>query len=334
MLTAKDGIKLTFLGTNRETVRVTRSTWREKRSPHVSSSTTPPPHGSWRLEDLRKGSSRRPSIPYTNGSDANSLKLFGDINGDGSLVYVEYYCDNGDAGTAGSHNLYRNMMSYDAAGKPALTNSNILLSNVYPNPPDTGGAERPCFKYQTVTINNTLNPDDSHTYVLDVAITLTVQTQLLDPITRAYQTETKALLNVSPRNVFNTWMLAGNSLWSRVQPTPQTVTGAAAEPLDRVGQVERVGQVGQVRVGRGPRDVMHIHQERGVALVLALFLMSAMSVLTASLMFLSQTETYASMNYRMMSQARYAAESGVQKAANFLLDSSQYKVPGTSDGDG
>src|SRR5437667_11257324 len=60
-------------------------------------------------------------------------------------------------------------------------------------------------------------------------------------------------------------------------------------------------------------------QERGVALVLALFLMSAMSVLAASLMFLSQTETYASMNYRMMSQARYAAEAGVQKAANHLL---------------
>jgi Tfp pilus assembly protein PilX len=76
--------------------------------------------------------------------------------------------------------------------------------------------------------------------------------------------------------------------------------------------------------------IMHTHQERGVALVLALFLMSAMSVLTASLMFLSQTETYASMNYRMMSQARYAAESGIQKAAHFLLDSSQYKVPGTA----
>ena len=39
-----------------------------------------------------------------------------------------------------------------------------------------------------------------------------------------------------------------------------------------------------------------------------------MSVLSASLMFLSQTETYASMNYRMMSQTRYAGEAAVQKA--------------------
>src|SRR5262249_24814110 len=48
--------------------------------------------------------------------------------------------------------------------------------------------------------------------------------------------------------------------------------------------------------------VMHTQSERGIALVLALFLMTALSVLGASLMFLSQTETYASMNYRMMSQ--------------------------------
>ena len=74
---------------------------------------------------------------------------------------------------------------------------------------------------------------------------------------------------------------------------------------------------------------MHTHNERGIALVLALFLMSALSVLGASLMFLSQTETYATMNYRMMSQARYAGEAGVQKAANFLLDAAQYPVPGS-----
>jgi Tfp pilus assembly protein PilX len=74
-------------------------------------------------------------------------------------------------------------------------------------------------------------------------------------------------------------------------------------------------------------SVMHTQSERGIALVLALFLMTALSVLGASLMFLSQTETYASMNYRMMSQARYAAEAGVNKAANFLLDGVQYIVP-------
>src|SRR5438093_12734134 len=72
---------------------------------------------------------------------------------------------------------------------------------------------------------------------------------------------------------------------------------------------------------------MATHNERGIALVLALFLMTALSVLGASLMFLSQTETYGSMNYRTMSQTRYAAEAGVNKVANFLLDSAQYAVP-------
>ena len=76
---------------------------------------------------------------------------------------------------------------------------------------------------------------------------------------------------------------------------------------------------------------MHTYNERGIALVLALFMMSALSVLGASLMFLSQTETYASMNYRMMSQARYAAEAGVQKASNFLLDPAQFPTPTAAD---
>ena len=61
------------------------------------------------------------------------------------------------------------------------------------------------------------------------------------------------------------------------------------------------------------------NHQRGIALVLSLLLTLMMSVLAASLMFLSQTETYASMNYRMMSQARFGAESGVHKAVNFLL---------------
>src|SRR5712664_2682896 len=73
--------------------------------------------------------------------------------------------------------------------------------------------------------------------------------------------------------------------------------------------------------------------ERGIALVLALFLMSALSVLGASLMFLAQTETYASMNYRTMSQTRYAAEAGINKAANFLLDNpAQYTLPTATGG--
>ena len=59
--------------------------------------------------------------------------------------------------------------------------------------------------------------------------------------------------------------------------------------------------------------------ERGVALVISLFLMAALSALAVSLVFLSETETSASRNYKTMSQARYAAEAGVHRSVNYLL---------------
>ncbi|MGE0448589.1 MAG: PilX N-terminal domain-containing pilus assembly protein [Vicinamibacterales bacterium] len=65
----------------------------------------------------------------------------------------------------------------------------------------------------------------------------------------------------------------------------------------------------------------HLRSERGVAIILALFMMLGLSIMGASLMLVSQTETQSSHNYRLMSQARYGAESGVHKAINFLLNS-------------
>src|SRR4029450_7722100 len=44
-------------------------------------------------------------------------------------------------------------------------------------------------------------------------------------------------------------------------------------------------------------------------------------------MYLSQTETYATSNYRVMTQARYGAESGIHTAVNYLLNS--YTAPGS-----
>ena len=75
---------------------------------------------------------------------------------------------------------------------------------------------------------------------------------------------------------------------------------------------------------------MRTNGEKGIALVLSLFLMAAMSVIAASLMLLSQTETYSSMNYRLMSQARYGAESGVHITTNYLLYTYPASAPGTA----
>jgi len=147
---------------------------------------------------------------FVNGSTGSVLKLFGDVNGDGNLVYVEYVCD-----TTVNHALYRNMMPWTSATKPGLSVANTLLTNVQPNPPTTtGGPDLPCFQYQMDTSGN---------YVLDVAVTLTVQTQQLDPVTKRYQRETKALLNISPRNVISTWQAAGGNQ-NRLQPIPTNIS--------------------------------------------------------------------------------------------------------------
>jgi prepilin-type N-terminal cleavage/methylation domain-containing protein len=142
---------------------------------------------------------------FANGSTGTVLKMYGDINGDGNMVYIEYTCD-----TVNGY-LYRNSMAFNSAPpKPAAGPSQILLSNITANPNNVA-----CFQYQL---------DATNAFVLDVAITLTVNTQQIDPITRQLQNETKALLNVSPRNVMDAWELFGHSYSSRVQPTPATVT--------------------------------------------------------------------------------------------------------------
>lgn len=155
-------------------------------------------------------------VPPTtlNGSSATVLKLYGDINGDGNMLYIEYTCD------IANNTLWRNWMPFNQAGK---TNANklALLGTIQQNPNDQFGNPVPCFSYQTKTVG--LAPQ-SVTFVTDVAITLTEQTQFRDPQSNQFQQETKALLNVSPRNVFNAWELDSADLTNRVQPTPLSVT--------------------------------------------------------------------------------------------------------------
>ena len=68
-----------------------------------------------------------------------------------------------------------------------------------------------------------------------------------------------------------------------------------------------------------------------MALVLSLLLTMTMSLAIAS-MVMAQTETLSTTNYRLMSQARYGAESGVQITVNHLLNT-YTPPPGVSNGD-
>lgn len=154
---------------------------------------------------------------YPSGSDGTHLKLYGDINSDGSMKYVEYFCDTVNG------KLYRNVMAFDAVAKPALTDSQILLNNITSNPGGTA-----CFTYMPSPLYYVTSVTDAYcgcaqSFVVDVAITLTVNTQNKDRITNQFQTETKALLNVSPRNVFNVWQYANANVFNRVQPMPPSV---------------------------------------------------------------------------------------------------------------
>jgi Tfp pilus assembly protein PilX len=73
---------------------------------------------------------------------------------------------------------------------------------------------------------------------------------------------------------------------------------------------------------------MRKSNEKGVALILTLILILVLSVMAVSLMFVARSETWSSMNYRMMTQSRYAAESGISAAANYLMYT--YPGPGTA----
>jgi hypothetical protein len=151
-------------------------------------------------------------IPTTmmNGSTGNVLKIVGDVNGDGRMVYVEYTCDLANG------RLYRNVMPYDAAAKPAVTVEQVLLTNLLANPPNAAGVVPPCFLYQERTFAGT-------TWVIGVAIMTTVRSQQRDQNTGDFQRVTKALLNVSPRNVVNVWTNASLNNTNRMQPLPPSV---------------------------------------------------------------------------------------------------------------
>ncbi|MBI2819156.1 MAG: type II secretion system protein, partial [Acidobacteria bacterium] len=116
----------------------------------------------------------RPAGAFAEGILANStgtvLKLFGDINDNGNMRYVEYTCDTVNGF------LYRNEVAWDAGAKPAVNASMILLSNLRPNPNDAvTGLPVPCFTYQRETV-----PGSPYTFTLNVGVTLTANPQSPD----------------------------------------------------------------------------------------------------------------------------------------------------------
>jgi prepilin-type N-terminal cleavage/methylation domain-containing protein len=141
------------------------------------------------------------------GSTANILNIFGDINADGSLVYVRYTCTPGTPATPGT--LTRSVTTI-LPGVDALSASQTLLSTV------VGGAGAVCFQYTTTAAAG-------FTFVTNVGFTLSVQATKPDPQTGVFPQMTKSFLNLAPRNVSAGLELANAGITTRLQPTPANV---------------------------------------------------------------------------------------------------------------
>ncbi len=74
-----------------------------------------------------------------------------------------------------------------------------------------------------------------------------------------------------------------------------------------------------MRVNQYPTKQRRASRQRGVALLFALLTLVVLSVLAATIIFATQTETWSTLNYQRMLQARYAAEAGAQNTLNWLL---------------
>jgi prepilin-type N-terminal cleavage/methylation domain-containing protein len=147
----------------------------------------------------------------TDGSTANVLNLFGDINGDGSLVYVRYTCTPGTAAAPGT--LTRSITTI-TPGVTAISASTTLLSTII------GGVGAVCFQYtQPAAVAG-------YTFVTNVGFTLSVQATKPDPQTGVYPTMTKSFLNLAPRNVLAGYeeATASPAITNRLQATPANVS--------------------------------------------------------------------------------------------------------------
>lgn len=136
------------------------------------------------------------------------MNLFGDINGDGSLVYVRYTCD-----TSTTPGMLTRSVTTITPGNNSIAANRTLLSTLIPNPGNT-----PCFTYTTATAGG-------FTFVTNVSITISVQGTKRDPQTGAFPTMTKSFLYLAPRNVLAAYEQAQQTGGGRVQPNnPPNVT--------------------------------------------------------------------------------------------------------------
>ncbi|HTC61503.1 MAG TPA: prepilin-type N-terminal cleavage/methylation domain-containing protein [Candidatus Saccharimonadales bacterium] len=157
--------------------------------------------------------------PATTPSTCNVLNIWGDLNSDGTLVYVRYTCNT----TTTPGTLTRSVTTI-TPGVNTVSTAQTLLSTVIPNPPST--APTPCFQYDLSTQSLTVNGVVTGTYymIANIGLTISVRTLKPDPVTNQYLTMTKSFLDLSPRNILAGYEQANWGDSTRLQGQPPNVT--------------------------------------------------------------------------------------------------------------
>ena len=203
--------------------------------------------------DHPAGDPVRPAGTFGEGilavSDGDNLHMFGDINADGQMVYIRYTCTQGTLAAPGTLTRTRAAWNAVALDPPQILLRNVLCNNYDPDTQTCGVPVDaiPCFTYQLYdpdpavagTEPTPITVDGVTTnffFTLNVGVTLTAKAEFNDMQTNAPQVETKALLNVSPRNIFEAWQFSqadpsASGTRKYIQPTPTEITTLSALPL-------------------------------------------------------------------------------------------------------
>lgn len=144
-------------------------------------------------------------------STPTQLQLMGDLNGDGTIVYVEYNCNPNATGTG---TLTRSITTLPATVENPPT---VLLQNLITNPV-LGNA---CFTYPALTTMTV--SAKTYNFFTSVGLSLTVQSPNKDPQTGQYQTLSKSFMNISPRNVLAGLDMATTGQTNKLNLNPPNV---------------------------------------------------------------------------------------------------------------
>jgi hypothetical protein len=146
-----------------------------------------------------------PGATASGGSTSSRLELFGDVNGNGSsLLAVVYSCPATLPGP-----FARTV--YDATTGTQISTTNLIdnvtsCSFTYPNP--------------LPTVPSSCGKTSGQSVVTSVGVTVTAQSTMNDPSTRAPVTVTKSFLNIQPRNTISALYVSCTEMANELQAAP------------------------------------------------------------------------------------------------------------------